>query len=370
MADVHLGNHKRFGGTVESGMNARCSRTLRVFRDAVRRADELQCDAFVVLGDLFDYVKPEPQLIAEVQGVLAGVSDRMQVVLLVGNHEQVTMRPGDHALGPLLPFATVVDAPGIITLGDDFELWCVPPRPGKADDWLPGVLRDMSSSRTERRAACPPERRALGVHLGIRDSDTAPWLAAAQSSVHIETLQTVCAEHDTMLQTVLAGDWHDRRRWAFKQPKLDVLQLGALVPTGWDNPGLDGYGTLAILEDGKLRYEELPGPRFVKAATRAEIDEDVAASLEKGHQLFVSQTCAPNELSARRAALGDVEAIVGLEVLPDTRAAEAAARSAAESARSSETLEQALAEYVGKLKLPDGVSRDALLTRSREFLKL
>jgi len=26
------------------------------------------------------------------------------------------------------------------------------------------------------------------------------------------------------------------------------MQLGALCPTGWDNPGLDGYGTVAFLD--------------------------------------------------------------------------------------------------------------------------
>ena len=124
------------------------------------------------------------------------------------------------------------------------------------------------------------------------------------------------------MTSVIAGNWHKTHTWTVgevveipavgpailpnlpptkdteleglrqKTPcRLSAVQCGALVPTGWDNPGLEGYGSLwfwdisekrslsphtplqnhdwqgQVRSDSDLscwRREEIPGPRFIK----------------------------------------------------------------------------------------------------------
>ena len=43
VADVHVGNHIRFGGPIEAGMNRRCRETVATLRRAVLKAREEGC---------------------------------------------------------------------------------------------------------------------------------------------------------------------------------------------------------------------------------------------------------------------------------------------------------------------------------------
>lgn len=67
------------------------------------------------------------------------------------------------------------------------------------------------------------------------------------------------------------------------------MQGGALVPTGFDNKGLRGYGTLAIIDsvDQSLHWRELPGPRFCTAYEQLEEEKLIAEAKQLGHQLFL-----------------------------------------------------------------------------------
>ena len=47
---------------------------------------------------------------------------------------------------------------------------------------------------------------------------------------------------------------------------------------------------------------------------------------------------------------------------------QAAARTAATAARSAETLEEALAQFVAGMPLPEGVSRERVVERARKYL--
>jgi hypothetical protein len=261
VADCHLGNHRRHAGPREASLNRRCREGLTVFRRAVQRAVELHAAAFVVLGDLFDDQRPLPQLVSAVQRILDPADEAgMRVHLLVGNHDLVSSALGDHALGPLTPLAFIHDRPTAVQVGPrgEVELFLVPFGLGgaPASDWLPDVVRTIAAGGGRR-----PDRRVLGVHLGIRDGRTAPWLRDAPDAVDAELLSELCAEAG--VGQALAGNWHFRRQWYFDAESVPeqavrkgarsgvgVTQLGALVPTGFDNPGLGEYGTLAVWEDG------------------------------------------------------------------------------------------------------------------------
>lgn len=355
VADCHVGNHKRHGGTALAGLNARCRATVDVLTRAAKHARSIDAP-LVVLGDLFDTTHPEPQVIAAVQRALAGI----ETYLLMGNHDQFSTAKGDHALGPLDGFnmIEVVERPMVVDFANA-EVWMVPFRPGDAREWLPEVLA------TSFQNAFPIKRpRVMGLHLGLIDESTPEYLRNAHDAVSVELVNELCARYN--IGYVVAGNWHMRRRWG------NVMQIGALVPTGWDNPGLGGYGTLAVLDtaappDEQLSFVELPGPRFVKTRT---VDEASAVAEEAKrllHQLYLQHVAPPDQLDATLGLLG-IPGVHAVEVVPDAKQAEAAARSAADAARSGETLAAALRGFVGEMQLDEGVDRDAVLRRAQGYL--
>jgi hypothetical protein len=353
VADIHAGNHQRHGGAVEAGLNARCRAVVDALMRAVDRARELQCGALAVLGDLFDSASPSPQVIAAVQQALRGV----ETYLLLGNHDMVSMAPGDHALGPLDGFnmIEVVERPTVISVGDA-ELWTVPFQPGDARKWLPKTLA------TSFQNIQPPKHRILCLHLGLIDESTPPYLKDAHDAVPVSLVEELKAHYG--IDCVLAGNWHSRKRWG------NVMQVGALVPTGWDNPGLTGYGSLVIYDsaDKTLTVREIPGPRFIKAR----MPEDVDAAIEgapEGTQLYLQYVAPPDQLDEARKLVDSLGMVfTAAEVIPDGAAAESAARGAADAARSTETLIEALNAFVKEMPLDEGVDRELVLLRAREYL--
>lgn len=368
IADCHIGNHKRFGGSTTAGINRRCRSVLDTFEEALDLAVSKQCEALFVAGDLFDHRRPEPQVIAATQSLInaarAKSGDRLRVVLVRGNHEAYSDEPGDHSLGPLAPVAEVVDEPSLIRIGDA-EVACVPYRTGSALLWLPEAVGKLFGPRKPRKP-----KRVLILHLGISDEKTAPWLKNAHDAIPVSALEDLCEKYRIGL--VLAGNWHDRRSWKLCKGKSEALQIGALVPTGFDNPGLEGYGGVAVvgLEGGlELNLEEVAGPRFVKLTPKAR-DALLAAQKFEG-EVFVEMTAPAESLggcTTELAGMVSAGALADAVVLPDAREIGAAARTAALAARSSETMYEALAAYVQEMPLPEGVDRDAVLARARRYL--
>ncbi len=365
VADCHLGNHKRFGGPVESSLNRRAREGLDVLRRAVVTARHKGCSTFTVAGDLFDYDRPEPQLIAATQRVFEqrGGEDHLGIWALVGNHEQVSNAEGDHAMGPLEPVVNVVEQPTWVNIppshgGRPIVMGLIPFRRGKASDWLPEAVRQLFADVPRAHT------RILALHLGISDSKTAPWLLSAPDAIDVCTLRDIVRESN--VRAVFAGNWHDRQIWRFDD--LTVLQIGALVPTGFDNPGMHGFGTLAIFDDrasDPVSFHEISGPRYIKVTKASEIPQS------DQNKIYASVTAPRTEFGAVSADFGRaVESgrLVAAEVLPDTSENAAAARSAADAAKAAGTLDEALSKFVGEMHVAEGVKRDDVLTRSRKYL--
>lgn len=356
-ADLHIGNHRRFGGPVVAGLNTRCRLALKTLGGAVAAAQDAGCEALVVLGDLFDTSRPEPQIIAAVQDV---VKD-MPLIVLLGNHDQVSAEPGDHALGPLAPVASIVETPQILSMGA-VELWTIPFRPGRAVDWLPQVMAEVQGD--SRSGGQPPPVRVLALHLGLQDDSTAPWLKESHDSVPVDLVDQLMQKYRISL--AFAGNWHDQKQWT----RTGIItQVGTLCPTGWDNPGMKGYGGLAVLDTERIpvvSLKEIPGPRFVTLRSVA----GPWPSREE-NQVFVKLIAPPdfmdtagkwiqNEKDARRIFDGEVE--------PEGTEERVAAITAAQTARSATTLDEAIAGFVGEMPLPEGVKRDSVLARVKQYL--
>lgn len=269
VADVHLGNHRRMGGPVVGSLNRRCRQILNVLHEAVVVAIDEGCEHFVVAGDLFDYARPEAPLIAAVQAELRCLlTQGCHPWLLLGNHEYISNKKGDNALAPLSGLANIVEHPQILALkergtGTTFEVAFLPHVAGGAS--FSEVLELMHGSMTHYTVLC--------MHAGIADSKTPPWLRDSGDSVPVRDL--------VGSPLTVAGNWHDAREWCMSSQAAaaahsTIIQLGALVPTGWDNPGLERYGRVLISthhnQKPAVTVDEkwLPGPRFVTVRSREE----------------------------------------------------------------------------------------------------
>ena len=251
----------------------------------------------MILGDIFDTVRPSPQIIAATGKALEG---EVPVIILEGNHDQVSTQKGDHSLGPLgmSDNVIVVDEPTVWTsLGDGHQLTLVPHQPGPAKEWLPGVLADLN----------PPEGSMLCMHLGLMDDDVPPYMADVHDAIHYKTVAELCQKYG--MRSAVSGNWH--RRHFFKHDAVDVIQCGALVPTGFDNPGIDHYGTVLEWAGGNhCAHIELPGPRFLKfdtieAAEKAIVDfaydtKRITYKYADDWSLHVRVTVDPSEMSYLR----------------------------------------------------------------------
>lgn len=373
VADVHLGNHRLFGGRTTGGVNDRAHAIADVLGEAARIAARHKAP-LVVLGDLYDVANPTPQIVTEASRALHdATAGGLTPILLMGNHDQVSSQDGDHALGPHEGECLVVENPRVIH-GDAMEgteLGLIPFRPGRAEDWLRSAVDGLSWSN---KRGCP---RVLCIHLGIRDDDTPAWLSSAHDSVPITLLDEIAAEHK--LAAIVAGNWHGRKLWrrTFNGWSYKAMQVGALVPTGFDNPGADGYGTLALFDprDVSLRHEEIPGPRFQTLTGLPDVrtfdSERRLKTRANREKWFVRARVLPSDEEAARfvlsLALGD-NVLAGYEVETDTTAATVEARTAATVARSAATLAEALAGYVNEMPLDDGIDRAAVLSRARSYL--
>lgn len=377
IADVHLANHRIQGGPTIQGVNTRCLAILRALRDAVEVAEEEGCERLVILGDLFDHTRPSPQILDR---CMAALTSTLPVDILVGNHDQVSDAAGDNALAPLQHLANVrVVEHLLIHMSGTHALAVVPFQTGPGIEWL---SRDVASARASVPTA---QHLTVAMHLGILEESMLQeasmfWAKTAHDAVTVPALMQLAAEHG--VDQFMAGNWHGRYavEGAVPDPAggerpVRICQVGALVPTGWDNPGLTEYGTVAILDTDtrQTTYVEVPGPRFITVRSQ----EELAAALELfGHhtanRLYVRWIAPPAEMRAARDVLQQLaepgHPIEAFEVIPSKEDVRERAQAAAAAARSADTLGEALAKYIDETPWADSLDRKRLLNTVREFI--
>lgn len=241
VADVHLHNHSFGGGPVVAGLNRRASAIV----GALEEAATFDSKHLFVAGDLFDTASPSPALIA---AAARAISRWERATLVVGNHDR--SRPGEHALLPLaeLPNVQVIaDVPTVV----DGHL-CIPFHgSSRAVDYLDA----LQAQRVDEPV------HTLVLHLGVQDESTPWFLRTSADAAPVRRIAEVARHLGARL--VVAGNWHNHALWRFNDLDVTVVQVGALVPTGWDNPGWD-YGRVLLASAGRaLRFQRVKGPRFV-----------------------------------------------------------------------------------------------------------
>jgi hypothetical protein len=359
VADLHVGDHRRWGvpsrGHI-APMNSRAVAIVEILKEARRQAEKAGATDFFVLGDVFDTSAPTPQHVAEVQHALR--STTMTAHVLVGNHDQVSDQRGDHALISMDGWHNirVYERPDVLYL-DGWQVHLVPYRPGRADEYLLPALDELVSTADPLRAG---EERVLCLHLGLRGEQTPKWLSNSHDSIDAKAIP-----RDVYAYT-LAGNWHGRA-----VVLKNVIQVGALVPTGFDNPGLTGYGSLVLLDGGGPKAAELDGPRFVRAAGLGELKAALEAISARttAWKTYLSIRCTPDEKAEARE-LCELYGHEDFEVLSDKEAAEAAARDAASATAyvSADGVQAAVTAYVQAMALPPDVDRQQVTGMALGYL--
>lgn len=333
LADVHLANHVRCGGPLVGGMNRRARHILDVLRTAV---DGAPTGRLFVLGDLFDTAKPEPVLLAEVQEIFSSRRD-LEICLLVGNHDASSTGVNHNALAPLKPVARVVET--VTCIVGDPDVLLIP--------YHCNVLAEI-----EQRLGQTKRHVLVFAHCGVKDLLTPFFLQDDKKAVDVAALRDLQIKFPHFVGFA-AGDWHTRATWYRDDGCCDILQVGALVPTGWDNPGRCGFGTRAVWSRSGWRITELSGPRFVDSFEDAELAPVPYLRLR-------AQASEVEAIRARCGAMARLEDYV-IEVVK-TEPESVAVRSLA----SALTIREALRVYVQKM--PANVRKDMVLAKVESYL--
>jgi calcineurin-like phosphoesterase family protein len=366
VADVHIGNHKQFGGEVKSGINDRCKRVIDVLGEVAQEADEL-----FVLGDLFDTSHPTPQIIAATQ---AAVSGSTNLHLLLGNHDMVSDAPGDHALGPFDWKAAgwnVYEKPQRLLLYGAVEVLMIPFRPAPMTEWFAEAVGNVLMEE----CGTGKQTRFLCFHGGVRDHNTPKFLWSAPDCIDVDLLFDIMQRGN--ITHALCGNWHNPRTW--KRDGMVVHQIGAMVPTGFDNAGWE-YGTSVEVEIGDtvtVRPAKLVTPVFVN------VDENESGALGDFVTTFEKRRRPPTYAKFKLApgetpemvedwlkvnAPGVFETLCGVSYVAATEDTAEEEREAAAAARSADSIDEALREYVNAMPLPDGVEREAVQSKVISYM--
>lgn len=337
VADVHIGNHSIQGGPVVCSVNERCRSILGVLSHAKNTAHILGCSHFIVAGDLFDSWRVPPQVIANTQRVFR--DETMSVTVMAGNHDIASSAIGDGVISCLEDSARIVWNGVNNHDGLSMLPWC-----------------DSSSIGAVEALLEEGRPKALVCHAGVLDSGMKEeWKVGAHDAMPVGRLFEAMAKHGTKI--LFAGHWHEHRVW--RQGDMTIVQVGALCPTGWDNPSTigqpDPYGSLIIWDSNNptvYQRHVIPGPRFISIKYGEPIPK-----ADDGCHLFVRQTVRADMVSSVMASSTPG---VTLEVQADRESAEMSARSAASAAASKGTLADALVAYVDAMGLEDDDKTEVL----------
>ncbi len=365
VADVHIGNHQLFGGQSQGGLNARCMDCLDVLGESSRYADDLH----IVAGDVFDTDLPSPAMLSGAQRHLRGADGR-ETVIVNGNHDMTSEAHGHSAVAPLeSPADNVSNVYGAEWYHGN--TLCVGHRTGPAKVWLPEVLKGHP------RPAGFDGPALLVLHLGLEHAGTPPYLRRSDDSIHVDQLSELCQGYG--ISHVASGNWHSV--WYSEHRGVCLRQIGALVPTGFDNLGIVEYGRVAhwdTCSSESLHPSNdsiVPGPRFVKYKSIVLL-RGASSDIEawgNDHKLYLHAELPDTNREEAADILEDYKSRGVVEQYKLTRPpghADQVVKKAAQSVANSGSLNAALLDYTTRLNLPEGVTTEGVLSASRRLLKL
>tara|TARA_A100001391_G_scaffold204653_3_gene201119 strand:+ start:11497 stop:12705 length:1209 start_codon:yes stop_codon:yes gene_type:complete len=363
VGDVHIGNHKRHGGRYVAGVNERCRLTLSALRNVYKETAKRRPQAkyVVILGDLFDNPNVSPTMLYYTQDIIQyGKELELETIIIQGNHDQASDHEDHNALGPLTHLATIINKPTVITEGEE-QLFAIPFQSGKCTTWLTKHVRALSETGSQAWVSS----RLLAFHAGVVDDSTPGFLRNSDTAITKDKLLDLCNDCD--ISAAFAGHWHNAKSWQGYYHEddrhINIIQAGALVPTGWGNEGFN-YGAIYEHVEAERRVgiiSMVPGPRFVTITPKDDIGslkgakkKNLIGETDLDNVIFARIKASETEIELANELLNaamTADVIHSGEVLYASKTSEDTARQTAEKTKSSETLEEAIVNYTDTIQL-------------------
>ena len=372
VADLHIGNKKKFGGPSENSLNQRCREAIATIDNSVAQALEFDTFTYYMLGDIFDTARPIPPMVALTHDALHPfVRGGRPVIALVGNHDKQSSDLEDHALASMKRSNTIdcIAEATLHHISDSAEFVSIPYHEGDAREWLPAELAKLFGA-AGKAGMVKRAPRALCIHLGVYTEKYTAFIGgrSARDAVPVSLLGELMEQYDC--DACFAGNWHARKVFKTKTGK-PIVQVGSLCPTGWSDKGLTGHGMSSWDPNtNEVQHIEVNGPRFLVLPRGMEEAKAALKKLEKHvahHHLYIRAIAEDRE---EMVILRDaIEAMGGTaDIQLDKVLAQAAARTAATVAKSAETRGDALGAYVKAMMVDDEVDKAAVLERCKRYL--
>lgn len=127
MADIHCHPFPEFSTLLPNGMNSRLADILSCFDSMREHCLENGITDVLLLGDIFHVRgRIETTVYNAVYRTLKKFPDQgINLMMMVGNHDQAVKDGEEHALEPFKEFAKVIDKPQLIRL-DGLYVWAIP----------------------------------------------------------------------------------------------------------------------------------------------------------------------------------------------------------------------------------------------------
>lgn len=244
VADLHYTNPKIHPGDMHNGVSARLRGMVDVLENAVT---SLGLNVVIVAGDFFDSSRPNHVVAHYVTDRLhKGSFERVRFYVIPGNHDADSNAVYDHVLSMLehSEGITPVHTPTLFAE----HVWMVP------WGYHPMMLKP------------PTNTKVVVAHHGIWGEATPSFMRNAKDAVSADEVLAWMNKHG--VEYYYAGDWHEHASYHGGR----VVQIGALTPQDWRNPGIHGYGTVVVIDNNEKGWSpphlaHMAGPRFITAET-------------------------------------------------------------------------------------------------------
>jgi DNA repair exonuclease SbcCD nuclease subunit len=252
-SDLHLDEYRRFSTIGAGGLNSRLIQQINVIQQVIKIAKEIEPEAVVFLGDLFNgqgrtiaktlYLVGH-ELIQQLQKVAP-------VYLVVGNHD---MYGGSHILAPMAGMSNVIvieNTQRVDLLG--LNVFMMP--------WG-GVT--------------PIDGDILLGHLDIE---------GVKTGIGYELPGTIHPKEVAQFKLVVSGHYH-----TYQKIEPNILYCGAVMPITFGDTAEEDYGVLTLGSD--LRYNRvlIDSPKFIPMiiSTQQNMDKFAANKGSNYYRLTVT----------------------------------------------------------------------------------
>jgi exonuclease SbcD len=369
ISDAHLGR-AHYHAVNEAGINQREADVAAAWHRAVAAALELDPDAVLVLGDLFDSPRPSYRAFREgARGLRALAAAGVPTLAISGNHDTPRLRESGS------PYAVLADAfPGVRFVYRG-QLESVDLLPGLRVHAVPQCRDDGELKDTIGQAA---EARSTD-HLNLLVTHAAVTLLSRRYTYgDVNELEVDLATLDAGFDRILLGHFHNFAKVApnaWYPGATETFSFGDL-PKG-DEPKVKGVAVMDTVA-GSVRHQPVPGGRAlltfaIDAYERAPDDVyRLAAEQAAGHatagavvRVFVNQARPEVRRLLDRRVLADAfPGALHVQVHVDALADDGAAQLTPEPVTS---LVTEWDRYLGSVPI-EGYDRERLAALGREYL--